>query len=201
MEAPTLTFNNVGEPPDDLSIKDSSSVDLDAEIESHVEAVEQRDTNRVEQTRRAPVQRHRDGRQSRRTRHCRRVTAAATTATGRTNSRPLRLLPRRPRPDRRLARPYPRPLHLELRRDALPRPTSKSRPANRRPTLTSPSSHFPGDSSPRGQADVAPPAQTLLPLTRPVQSRTAAFARPSPQPPVWHHHGQSRTRHTHPSGA
>lgn len=77
MEELPITFHDVGEPPDNVNIEESSSPELDAEIESHVEALERRDagrfSDRVGHIHRGPERpRHNDGRQSRRTQHCQR---------------------------------------------------------------------------------------------------------------------------------
>ena len=90
MEELPLTFDDVSEPSNNVNIEDSSSTELDAELESEVAAVEQRDANRfsdrVERTHRARRQpRLSDGRQSRRAQHGRAATVA-TMMTGRTNS-------------------------------------------------------------------------------------------------------------------
>jgi hypothetical protein len=58
MEEPPITFETIGESPDNLNIEDNSSPELQAEIDSHVEAVEQRDadrfSDRIKHTQRAP---------------------------------------------------------------------------------------------------------------------------------------------------
>lgn len=58
MEEPPLTFETVGDSPDNLNIEDNSAPELQAEIESHVAAVEQRDadrfSDRIKHTHRAP---------------------------------------------------------------------------------------------------------------------------------------------------
>lgn len=58
MEEPPITFDNVGELPHYVDIEDNSSPELQAEIESHVAAVEQRDadrfSDRIKHTHRAP---------------------------------------------------------------------------------------------------------------------------------------------------
>jgi hypothetical protein len=93
MEEPPVTCDNVGEPPDYVDIEDSPSLELHAEIQSHVEAIERRDADhfsgRVGQTHRTRTARAAAMGNS----HAapKRANPAATTS--RTNSpRPLRLL-------------------------------------------------------------------------------------------------------------
>jgi hypothetical protein len=67
---PPITFDDISEPPDYVNIEDSSSPELDDEIESHVEAVEQRDADsfsaRVERSHRGPRRQRRDNRRAQR---------------------------------------------------------------------------------------------------------------------------------------
>lgn len=73
MEEPPIREDEfIGEPPEYIEPVDGSAADLDAQIESHVAAVEQRDadhfSHRVEQTHPAPRPSRRPGRQPRRDR-------------------------------------------------------------------------------------------------------------------------------------